>query len=163
MILLAAVLLLNSCTPLPPPTPAPGEIELPFESIDRASEFPSSIRSGRQPSVVLVTRAEEIEEHLSGRVEARALTALQSFDFGKYFVVAVFRGGTTLGGYSVTIRRVARRGEQLVVYAELGESSPRFPKPAITTAPYHLVRVQRDGVALEQENVVLLTWNVYTQ
>jgi hypothetical protein len=162
--LLLMALLLSACTwpSQPPPTPAPGETELPFESIDRY-DWAAQPYSNPQPAVVLVTSRQEIEERLDHWVRDSVLEALQDIDFGQYFALAVFRGRKPMGGYSVTIRRVARRGEQLVVYAELSESPPNFPKPTAASSPYHLVRVQWNGRSLEPRDVVLLTWVTYYQ
>lgn len=159
--LLVAALLLSACTwpSQPPPTPAPGETELPFESIDRGNTVRPYPKT--QPAVAVVTSRQEIEERLDQMASNRALQQLQSIDFGQYFVVAVFRGTKPMGGYSVTIRRVGRRGKRLVVYAELSETPPNFPKAPAAVSPYHLVKVQRDGRPLEPQDVILLTWLTY--
>jgi hypothetical protein len=110
-----------------------------------------------------VTSRQEIEERLDQMVQDSALQQLEATDLEQYFALAVFRGRKPMGGYSVTIRRVARRGERLVVYAELSESPPNFPKPTAASSPYHLVKVQWDGRSLEQQDVILLTWVTYYQ
>jgi hypothetical protein len=153
------VLIVTPAPPTPPPTPL-GETGLAFESIDRDDWGPHGY-SGKQPAVVVVTSRQQIDERLDGMVQDSTLEQVQRVDFGQYFVVAVFRGVFAYGAYSVTIRRVARRGDRLVVYAELPTLGPNSPKPPAATSPCHLVRVQRDGHPLADQDAILVTWVTY--
>ncbi len=157
--LLLIALLLSACTwpsQSPPPT-VPGETELAFETIERASDGPRYYTE-REPKLILITNRQEIER-LDAMVSVKALERLAETDFEQYFAVAVFRGHFATGCCWVTIQRVGRRGDQVVLYAEFGEA--RGPLTQGSISPYHLVRVQRDGRPLVQQDVILLTWLTY--
>jgi hypothetical protein len=159
LFLLMAALLLSACTwpSQPPPPTVPGETELAFETIERASDGPRYYTE-REPKLILITSRQEIER-LDALVSVKALKRLEETDFEQYFAVAIFRGHFATGCCWVTIQRVGRRGDQVVLYAEFGEARGPLTQGAIS--PYHLVKVRRDSRLLEPQDVILLTWLTY--
>jgi len=131
----------------------PGQTELPFETIERSDYGDYSVR---EPRVVLVTSLQEIDR-LEGLVDQRALGQLAELDFQQYFAIAVFRGTQGTSGYDVIIERVARRGDEIVVYAQFWETSPYYEVTMEVTSPYHLIRVRRDDGESQEIELVLHT------
>ncbi len=143
-----------------PPTLSPGETELAFETIDKYT-WAKHPYLKTSPAVVVVTSRQEIDARLDRMIQDRALEQLRNLDFGQYFALAVFRGHFASGCCGATIRRVGRRGDRLVVYAEFSQARAGRLQPAVENAPYHLVKVRRDGHPFADQDALLITWTVY--
>jgi len=129
----------------------PREIELPFETIERSDYGDYSIR---EPRLILITAPQEIDQ-VEGLITQEALDRLAELDFGQYFAIAVFRGCQPDSGYDTIIKRVARRGDKVVVYAQFWEPSPHYPVTHEATSSYHLVKVHKDGDVSQEIELVL--------
>jgi hypothetical protein len=106
--------------------------------------------------VFLITSAQE-GVRLPDWVSPEALQKLAQLDYQRYFVIAVFRGSFPDGGYDAVIQRVVRRGDGLVVEAQFWAPSPYYAVEAMSTDPYHVIMVVRDGGPLEAAKLVLKT------
>jgi hypothetical protein len=133
---------------------SPRETQLPFETIERNDNYSAEEGyGGLEPRVVLVTTRQEIDQ-VEGLIGQAALDHLAELNFEEYFAIALFRGRQPYSGYATLIERVARRGDKVVVYAQLWEPSPHYEVLHIETSPYHLIKVRRDdGVSQETELV----------
>jgi hypothetical protein len=138
-------------------TCGPKETELPFETIEQrdwAGYGDLESDPIRQTRVVLVTSREETAQ-LEGRVSPEALDQLAKLEFEQYFAIALFRGYLASSGYDTVIERVARHGDEVVVYAQFWEPSPYYTVIDEVTSPYHVIKVRRDDGVIQETELVL--------
>ena len=134
----------------------PQEVDLPFETIERAgSGGTGEYYRGEQPKLVVITEAGKADVQLEGLVSQNALDQLAELDFQQYFAIAVFRRCQPSSGYDTIIERVARRGDKIVVYAQFWEPSPWYEVTGEVTSPYHLIKVRGDGGMIRETELIL--------
>ena len=158
VILLSALWLLAACAPPPGPTPTPTseETNLPFETIERGDYAYYYFGHPNEPQRVFLIRSAEEAAQLSREwVSQEAATALAQLDYQRYFVIGLFRGRFASSGYDAIIERVGRQGDKLVIYAQFWAPGSPYAYTAATSSPYHVIKVLRDGGALEEANLVL--------
>ncbi len=133
---------------------------LTFETIER-DEYGTrgSSYNAAEPQVVFITSKQEINE-LEGLVSQAALDQLAQLDFKEYFAIALFRGGKPSSGFDTIIERVARRGDQIVIYAQFWSTSPYHAETAAETSPYHLIKVRREGNVSQESEALLRSRDV---
>jgi hypothetical protein len=101
--------------------------------LDEAEGIRSQIRTPLQA----VVRTQAAWRALWARHAGSARTARPQVDFARHTIVAVF-GGRTTDGARIRIRRIVRRGEQVIVV--IGAlAGPRGPD----VASFHIVRIPR--------------------
>jgi hypothetical protein len=140
----------------------PRETELAFETIEQgdwAGYGDLESDSIRETRLVLVTSREEAAQ-LEDRISPEALDQLVRLDFERYFAIALFRGRRASSGYDTIIERVARQGDEVVVYAQFWEPSPYYAVKDEATSPYHLIKVRRDDGVIQETELVLQSWTV---
>lgn len=167
IVLLAALWLLGACAPSgPTPTTTPAATptvlptatrdgtNLPFETIERGGSCYDDFANS-QERVVLIRSLEEISRLSGQKVREETEIALAQLDYGRYFVLALFRGRFASSGYDVIIQQVSRRNGELVIRVQLWAPSPYYAVTAAVTCPYHIVKVTHDDGILEEASVVL--------
>jgi hypothetical protein len=133
------------------------ETELPFETIEQgdwAGYGDLESDSIPQTRLVLVTSRDGTAQ-LEGMVSPEAMDQLARLDFGRYFAIALFRGRQASSGYDTIIERVARQGDEVVVYAQFWEPSPYYAVTDEATSPYHMIKVRRDDGVIQETELVL--------
>ena len=120
--------------------------ELAFETIERA-ELPGTggEYQGEDPKMVIITRQEEIDT-LGDSISFSAQDELRNLDFNEYFGIAVFQGLKGTNMYGVDIQRVTKSGNTITIFAHFTERNPELAAAAVNTSPYHIVKVQKDGL-----------------
>jgi hypothetical protein len=133
------------------------ETELPFETIEQrdwAGYGDLESDSIWKTRLVLVTSRDGTAQ-LESMVSPEAMDQLVRLNFERYFAIALFRGRQASSGYDTIIERVARQGDEVVVYAQFWEPSPYYSVLDVATSPYHVIKVRKDdGVGQETELVL---------
>jgi PrcB C-terminal len=127
-------------------TPTTPEVELAFETIERA-DIPGTggEYQGRDPKMSIITRIEEIDA-LGDTISLSAQDELRKLDFNQYFVIAIFQGLKGTNMYGVDIQQVTKSGNTITIFAHFTERNPELAAAAVNTSPYHVVKVQKDGL-----------------
>jgi hypothetical protein len=127
-------------------TPTPPGVELAFETIETA-DFPGTGDEypGENPRMVIIARAEE-RDALGDTISLSAQDELRKVDFNQVFVLAVFQGLKGTNMYGVDIQRVTKSGNTITIFAHFTERNPELEASAVNTSPYHIVKVQKDGL-----------------
>jgi hypothetical protein len=123
--------------------------DLPFQTIERfeISQF-YALHPLEPQHLFLITSAQQAAQ-LKGWVSQQAEQQLAQLDYGRYFVIAIFRGDFGSPGNDVVIQSVTRKDDHLVVHAQFWAPSPYYQLAAVATSPYHVIQVLRDGGPLE--------------
>jgi len=119
-----------------------GEVEIPFETVAR-DEYGGS-PDFYQPELLLLTSLDEATPW-KDRVEPSLWGELQQVDFDRYAVIAVFRGFAPSSNYPVTIQRISRQANRLIVQVLFWYPNPYWASTG-GTLPYHLVQVRKDDL-----------------
>jgi len=129
----------------PTATKLPGEVDLPFQTIERA-DTPGTGQNyeGEEPKLIITAEIEEINK-IENTVSLDAQKQLHNTDFSEYFPVAVFQGVKPTNMYGAEIRRVSRRGDTVVIYAHFTQRDPEREAADMLTSPYHLVKIRKEG------------------
>jgi hypothetical protein len=127
-------------------TPTTPGVELVFETIERA-DIPGTggEYQGKDPKMSIIARAEEIDA-LGDTISLSAQDELRKLDFNQYFAIAVFQGLKGTNMYGVDIQRVTKNGNAITIFTHFTERNPELAAAAINTSPYHIVKVQKDGL-----------------
>ncbi len=119
---------------------------LPFETIGAFPGYTDSTQgwADPKPGLVIIANPEEAIEamrFLKGNEET--ILALNQIDFRTHFVILAFRGRQSTTHTGFEIKRVVRRGDTVVLYAQPG----RLPivGPAMVTSPFHAIKVSKKG------------------
>lgn len=104
-----------------------------------------------EPYLFLLTTTEQLTT-LNTMVTPQSQAALHQVELESYVVIGLFLGRQPTGGYVATINQITQRDNRIIVHAEL--EIPNIAPDAIT-APYHLVKVARTQLPIEQLELVL--------
>lgn len=148
----SVILLLTACgraeiEPTPTPTRQTlNEITLVFETIEQndisgTGQYYEDIGPG-----LMVISSEPDITSLGQLVTDESTTRLQELDYEHSFALIVFQGWKGSGGYEVQIERVTRAGNTINFYAQFHEPGSDDPVTTEITSPYHLIRIQKNGV-----------------
>lgn len=88
-------------------------------------------------------------------VNPETLAALQTVDFERNNVVALFRGFKGSSNYQTVIEQITQKNGQLIVYAQFWEPSPYFASALEITSPYHLVKIEKAQITIIEPTLVL--------
>ena len=152
LVMFALPLILGGCplTPTPPPpTKTPfvlidlpsGTVELPFETVVRASD---SFYEDKQPEVMVIANQDQVRD-LSVTLWPELLSEVSTVDFSNYFVVVAFHGFRPDGCCHIEVKQLVRQDKQVDVYAYFTEKPPGAPRTAATISPFHAVKVRKEG------------------
>jgi hypothetical protein len=138
---LAIGLLLASCSP--------GGQDLGFETIaksDGGDNLGTAYRE-EKPALLVIARPEEIGDPAQTVLaeDYRMGGWLRTLDYGRVFAILVLHGYVGSSGYSVTVKEVARQGDQVSVWADFAKPAPDEGRRPAYTSPYHLIAVSREG------------------
>jgi hypothetical protein len=127
-------------------TPTTLGVELAFETIERA-DVPGTggEYQGEDPRMIIINSAEQIDA-LGETISLSAQDELRKLDFNQYFAIAVFQGLKGSNMYGVDIQRVTRNGKTITISAHFTERDPERTAADVNTSPYHIVKVQKDGL-----------------
>ena len=130
----------------PLPETATPEVELPFETIDRA-EWPGarSYYEEEGPGLFILTSPDDIPL-IDHYISKKALAEVKNQDFEQVLVIAVFQGEKPTNQYGVEVYRVARRGDTITIYTQFDTPKPDIEKIDVVTSPYHVIRIQKDSL-----------------
>ncbi len=70
----------------------------------------------------------------------------RSVDFDQHFVVAVFQGKKTTGGFKINVSGLCLSGQKLTAKVTKTQPKEGSAVPSAITHPYHLVKVSRSAV-----------------
>ncbi len=138
----------------------PGELlrperKLSFETLERNDTYSAEEGyGGLEPQVIRIAEPGEIGQ-LEGLISQEALGQLAGLDFQQSFALLLLRGRQANTGYATLIEQVARRDDQLVIYAQFWEPSGYYEVQPEATSPYHLIKVRRDETVAQITDVVL--------
>ena len=134
---------------------SPRATELPLETIERNDSYSAEEGyGGLEPRVVLITSQDDIDR-LDGLISQVAIDQLAELNFEQYFAVAVLRGRQPTSGYNTIIKRVAKQGDKIIIYAQFWEPSPYYEVTLEETSPYHLIRVRWDNDVSKEIELML--------
>ncbi|MCB9136210.1 MAG: protease complex subunit PrcB family protein [Anaerolineales bacterium] len=123
-------------------------MELPFETIERAS---SSWRIGyyqdEEPKLVVLTETDEIDD-LGETISTTAEAILRHLNFDQEFAVVVFQGLKGSDDYGVEIQKISVQENTVMIIAHFTERNPDpdFVIAYGNTSPYHIAKVERNGL-----------------
>ncbi len=133
------------------------EVDVPFVTIaltEGVMNIPYDESWSKPRLLLLLTSPEQISQ-IESWVSPQTLAALQQVDFEHHAVVALFRGRQGSTNYQTIIERITRRDDHLIVYAQFWEPNSKMASGAAITAPYHLVRIDKQQVPGPQSELAL--------
>ncbi|HLF27776.1 MAG TPA: hypothetical protein VJG32_15690 [Anaerolineae bacterium] len=151
VLLLLSAVVLAACTPQP--------VELPFESISQGPGY-SGIRGyeEKELDLLILGAAEEIADPgLGVRFDPDIAEQLRALDYERRFAIVVLRGQIGASGpqFTVDILGVTRTGDQVVVKTHFGQPGPNELSHPLSSAPYHIISVAKEGEWAREMRFVL--------
>ncbi len=131
------------------PTPVIEGTPLPFETIEKSQYgggVPGGLSTKDQPRLDVYQQTADIPA-IEAIISQNALEILRQLDFQSHIAVGVFQGWKPSSGYGVDIVTVARMGMRISIYAELIEPEPGIVVSDVMTAPYQLIKLDREGLS----------------
>lgn len=128
---------------------------MPFETIEKG-EFPPETPQhyeGKEPQLVIISGVADIAG-LGHSVSPKAEAALRELNFSQYFATAVFQGLKPWFNYSVEIRQITYQDNVVTIYAHFIEPQPGQALNPAEASPYHLVKVQKEGLTGKKEFIL---------
>jgi hypothetical protein len=113
---------------------------IPFQSLTKGFSLGTSVPN---PAIFLAFDNMGLES-LNPLVSKTDASLISTVNLEKQTLLAVFWGGKSSGGYSITIDNVYISGDELIVEVLLQDNDPEFPKIEAATSPYHLVTVDKN-------------------
>lgn len=147
IVLLPNLLSMTACqSELATPTLQPGETEIPFETLF-LDESGQNLQLTPEQEVAILNSPNDVAK-LQPLVSPEAFQKLKEVNFDEHSVVALFHvdvGGCS--GFGVTIERLVRTGNALVVYANFWQppSGGECAEEGLFS-PYHLVLVSKEAM-----------------
>jgi hypothetical protein len=121
------------------------EVEIPFEVLENVDLNTNGILyEDTVPNIFAITRkgdAKNLLRYFSQSYQDQ----LNSMDYSRYLVLAVFLGEKDSGGYGVEVQRIIRKGDTVSVLADFIVPQPDTQRPAVITSPFELVRIRKTG------------------
>jgi hypothetical protein len=163
VIMLCVVIALSACTaaqggsqPTPntlPPTPT--ATTLAFTTIAQGIDFTSDPLL-EKPQITIITNAQAVDTALRQAAgdppvlerNQHPVEQARQIDYGRFFALLVLQGKQGSSGYSVTVDRVVRQGNQVQVLATFvrpAEDGTPVATLAVITDPYHLISIPKTG------------------
>lgn len=141
--LISVIFLIVSCARQEEP---PQQVHLAWEKITDQVSGKSDYSYEDVPRLKVITSPSNVQS-LSGQVYPEVLEQVQSVDFSKFFVIAVFQGQQDTTGYFVEVTNVELREGTVFVYANFNEPSPGDVVGETLTSPYYILKVRKtEGV-----------------
>ena len=148
--ILIAVVLISGCVSTPPIYPS--EKEIPFETIEQGGYSSYT----EQANLVIKNEKTFLSLWLKVHSISSIIPELPKIDFSKETIVAVFMGGKSTGGYSISIEKIVDEsipgakcapsakciGKVIVYYKETSPAPGDMVTQAFTQ-PYHIVKTQK--------------------
>ena len=126
------------------------EIDLPFETIERADlAGTGEYYMGKEPKLLVITKAAEIDT-LGNTVSFNAQAQLRNLDFDQYFAIAVFqrwRPDLPPPPSGIEVQRISKQGITITTYVHIYEPSGEVELRAVVASPYHFQDMERRGYA----------------
>jgi len=136
-----------------------GEQRLSFNTIARSEpQYLGTSYWQEEPAIQVIARPEEIDDPAQTILaqDRELAEQLRALDYERVFALLVLHGYVGSTGYSVTVLRIAREGDQVTVRAELGAPAMGTRTMPAFTSPYHLVAVSKKGTWGKEFRFVLL-------
>ncbi len=136
-----AAMMVTACTPTVQPEAAPSN-SIPFATVAQGTPLGDQ---PDQPLYTVVTQPDRWQE-LTGRMPAEAGQAGVDAVQSNQILVLAFAGARSSSGYQISVERIVREGDRLVITVSETEPDPdQIVEPA-TTLPYHLVALSPNDV-----------------
>jgi hypothetical protein len=124
------------------------EVELPFETIERAEfGWQGVLYQGKQPRLDVITGTEDVNA-LDGTISPDAQAQLQAVDFNEYLVLAAFQGWRpslpTPSGVEVQRITWNENTNTITIDVHLYEYVEGTVEKDVVISAYHLVKVQKN-------------------
>jgi hypothetical protein len=122
-------------------------IEIPFETIESADLLgPGEYSDEEMPKIVIITKAEQIDDKFRDSVSPQAQSQLGDLDFDQYFVIGVFQGRRPYIYWAsgVEIQRIEQRGDDITILANFYEPVEDQVRGGVA-APYHVLKIRKGG------------------
>lgn len=91
--------------------------------------------------------------------ELKTLVDIESIDYSQYFVVALFHGQRSSGGYEINLAQLRREGNRLSIHNNVRSPFVGDQVPTVLTSPYHIVKIPRSGHEWDREMSVDALFN----
>lgn len=137
------------------------EGELSFETIAKSKgfgDFGLTIYREEEPALLIIANDYEVDTLVPNVLaeDPALVDQLRQLDYNRFFAILVLQGLKRQGGYSITVQRVVRQGDQVNVHAEFTEPEPGTRRIQAFTSPYHLIAVSKQGEWGQQFRFVLI-------
>jgi hypothetical protein len=117
---------------------------LPFTTIMQQPQLRNFAYFKRQPEILVFTNPQEADSLSQQLADTQPSEQLRQIDYQRNFAILVLQGQK--GGQStITIQRIIRRGDRVIVYAQFVSPDPGQGMTADVTDAYHLVAVPKEG------------------
>lgn len=119
-------------------------VDLPFETIEQA-EKPLMTQGylDREPGIIVIANKQDVD-HLHDWVNEDTKEYLRGLDYEHSFVLAVFQGWKSTGGYEIEILQITHQGGKVYITANLVDAPPEGPVTLAVTSPYHVITMPKD-------------------
>jgi hypothetical protein len=121
------------------------EVEIPFDVLK--SDVPNAngiLYEDTVPNIFVIAQKGD-EMNLMRYFSQSYQDQLNSMDYSRYLVLAVFLGEKDSGGYGIEVQRIIRKGDTVSVQADFIVPQPDTQRPAVITSPFELVRIRKTG------------------
>ncbi len=131
------------------------EQDLPFDTIAQRGII--NYRK-QQPALFVIAKAEDVDGLVASVLaeDPQLTKQLFALDYDGVFIILALHGYIGATGYSITVQRVTRQGDQVTVWAERVSPGPETRRSPLFTSPYHLVAVAKSGGWGKQMRFVLM-------
>jgi hypothetical protein len=71
-----------------------------------------------------------------------------SIDFGRYFLIAVYRGGCPSGGYSISVREILKTNKGLTIFVVFIDPGENCSRSLALTQPYAIYSIKKTDLPI---------------
>jgi hypothetical protein len=121
------------------------EVEIPFDVLK--SDVPNEtgiLYEDTVPNIFAITQKSDAKNLLRYFSQSYQ-DQLNSMDYSRYLVLAMFLGEKDSGAYVIKVQRIIRKGDTVSVLADFIVPQPDTQRPAVITSPFELVRIRKIG------------------
>lgn len=141
---------INAAQVTPSATTPFSEINIPFTVIEISGDMRLIVRPGPLPGsyqgedpALFIIASDKEKNEIFDYVSQSAQDKLNKIDFSKDFVIGVFLGEKSTGGYKVEIQSITRVNNTIIIQADLNIPQPDTGRATIGTSPYELISIHK--------------------